>query len=59
MILGSLDALYNRLSADAEYNVAPRGYSQQKISFKVVLTPQGDLFEIQDAREPVEGAMRP
>lgn len=59
MILGSLDALYSRLSADAEYNLAPRGYSQQKISFKVVLTPQGDLFEIQDAREPVEGVMRP
>ena len=59
MILGALDALYNRLGADAEYNLAPRGYSQQKISFKVVLTPQGDLFEIQDAREPVRGVMRP
>lgn len=59
MILGSLDALYTRLSGDAEYNLAPRGYSQQKISFKVVLTPQGDLFEIQDAREPAKGGLRP
>lgn len=47
MILQSLHALYARLKDDPDYEVAPPGYSLQKISFKVVLHPDGRLFEIQ------------
>lgn len=47
MILQALHALYDRLKDDPAYEVAPPGYSIQKISFKVVLHPDGRLFEIQ------------
>ena len=59
MILNSLDTLYDRLKHDVAYKVAPPGYSLQKVSFKVVLTLKGALFEIQEAREPVHGNLRP
>ena len=58
MILRSLHSLYDRLKDDAAYHIPWYGYSLQKISFKVVLTSQGGLFEIQDARKPVEGGLR-
>lgn len=47
MILQALHALYDRLKDDPAYEVAPPGYSIQKISFKVVLHPDGRLFDIQ------------
>jgi len=50
MILGELNALYDRLERDPAYHIAPLGYSLQKISFRVVLTPGGELLAIQDAR---------
>ena len=59
MILHSLDTLYDRLRNDPIYQVASSGYSLQKVSFKVVLTPTGALSAIQDAREPSGGALRP
>ena len=59
MILHSLDTLYDRLRNDPAYRVAPSGYSLQKVSFKVVLTPTGALLAIQDAREPSRGTLRP
>jgi len=51
MILQSLHALYQRLRDDHGYEIAPPGYSLQKITFKVVLRPDGTLFDIQDARQ--------
>jgi len=51
MILQALHALYGRLKDDPAYAIAPEGYSLQKISFKVVLKPDGALFEMQDARQ--------
>ena len=51
MILQSLHALYQRLRDDRAYEIAPPGYSLQKITFKVVLRPDGTLFDIQDARQ--------
>ena len=59
MILHSLDTLYDRLRNDPIYRVAPSGYSIQKVSFRVVLTPTGGLVAIQDAREPSSGTLRP
>lgn len=50
MILQSLHALYQRLKDDPAYEIAPPGYSLQKITFKVVLRPDGTLVDIQDAR---------
>jgi len=54
MILQSLYELYERLSHDAEYDISPPGYSLQKISFKVVLKPDGTLHAIEDARKKSE-----
>lgn len=52
MILSELVDLYDRLSADDEFaSRLPRmGMSTQNIVFYVVLTPEGKLFDVQDAR---------
>lgn len=52
MILARLYELYGRLERDPEFEDAlPRlGTSKQKMSFIVVLTPDGKLFDIQDAK---------
>lgn len=50
MILQSLHDLYDRLLGDAAYQLAAPGFSPQKISFGVVLRPDGSLFKIEDAR---------
>lgn len=52
MILTRLYELYGRLEHDPEFDeVLPSlGTSKQKISFVVVLTPDGKLFDIQDAK---------
>lgn len=52
MILTELYKLYGRLEGDTEFeDVLPRlGTSKQKMSFLVVLTPDGRLFDIQDAK---------
>lgn len=52
MILQSLNDLYARLVKDPEYEVAPPGFSPQKISFRIVLKPDGSLFDIEDGRSP-------
>ncbi len=52
MILRELTELYDRFAADQAYDaILPRmGCSLQKISFIVVLRPDGTLFDIQDAK---------
>lgn len=52
MILSKLHELYGRLAQDPEFrDVLPQlGTSKQKMSFIVVLTPDGKLFDIQDAK---------
>ena len=54
MILQSLNELYSRLAADPAYEIAPPGFSPQKICFRMVLKTDGSLFDIQDARSPDE-----
>jgi CRISPR-associated protein Csd1 len=56
MILQSLNKLYDRLKDDPSYGIAPPGFSPQKISFRIVLNPDGTLFEFQDARTTEQGA---
>lgn len=51
MILQALNELYSRLAADPANEIAPPGFSPQKISFRVVLRPDGSLFAIEDARQ--------
>lgn len=51
MILQSLNQLYDRLTTDPDYEIAPDGYSTQKIAFVVVLHPDGRLHAIEDIRE--------
>lgn len=50
MILQALNDLYERLADDAAYELPRPGYSTQKVSFCVVLKPDGTLVDIQDAR---------
>lgn len=50
MILQELNRLYDRLKDEEAYLIAPKGFSLQKISFKIVLKPTGELLSIQDAR---------
>ncbi len=50
MILQSLCELFDRLEDAPDYGIAPPGYTRQKISFKIVLQENGDLFEFQDMR---------
>lgn len=59
MLFYSLHRAYDRFGTDPDYNIAPNGYSYQRITFKVVLTSKGQLFEIQDARVLIEGKLQP
>ncbi|MBF0109519.1 MAG: type I-C CRISPR-associated protein Cas8c/Csd1 [Magnetococcales bacterium] len=53
MILQSLYHLYDRLAREPEYGVAEPGFSQQKLTFSVILTEDGTLNSIQDEREEI------
>lgn len=50
MILQSLNDLYQRLSQDPKNGLPQPGFSLQKISFCVVLSPEGNLVGVEDAR---------
>jgi CRISPR-associated protein Csd1 len=49
--LAALVEHYQQLVDDPDQDVAPLGFSRQKISFRVVIEPDGRLHAIQDARE--------
>lgn len=53
MILQSLTKLYGRLAEDPENGLPLTGYSQQNITFKLIIRADGSLVEIQDARQEV------
>lgn len=59
MILQSLVHYYDRLESDPEQDVAPLGFSRQKISFEVVLNADGSLHAFQDARRDDGGRTVP
>ncbi|MBF0185181.1 MAG: type I-C CRISPR-associated protein Cas8c/Csd1 [Magnetococcales bacterium] len=48
MILHALYQLYDRLSLDPAYDIAPAGYSSQNITFAVLLSPEGELLQFVD-----------
>lgn len=54
MILQSLNDLYSRLSDDPSYEIAPPGFSPQKIAFCIRIRLDGSLVQIEDVRKPDE-----
>jgi CRISPR-associated protein Csd1 len=59
MILQRLAEHYDRIVAEGKVEIAPPGYSVQKISFCVVLEPDGALNSIEDLRRPERDHLRP
>ena len=59
MILQALNKYYGRLEADPEQEVAPFGFSRQKISFCIILERDGSLHTIQDERVDRRGKLVP
>lgn len=50
MILSALNDYYQRLLAQDEADISPFGYSQEKISYALLLSAQGELLDVQDIR---------
>jgi len=50
MILQELCELYDRLEHEEGYLIPPPGFCLKKISFSIVLNPDGTLFDINDER---------
>lgn len=59
MILQRLAELYDRLVAAGEAKLPPPGYSLQKVSFCIVLEPDGTLHGFEDMRLQDGKQMRP
>ncbi|MCA9060382.1 MAG: type I-C CRISPR-associated protein Cas8c/Csd1, partial [Planctomycetaceae bacterium] len=59
MILQALNQFYERLEADPDVDIAPFGYSRQKISFCVVLNDDGTLHDIVPETDDSSGKPRP
>lgn len=49
MILSALNEYYERLSSDMK--VPPFGFSDEKISYVLIISPTGDLIDVQDIRD--------
>jgi len=59
MILNALVNYYDRLAADPESDIAPFGFSRQKISYEIVLKPDGQPAALHDARVENNGRLVP
>ncbi|MEQ6885431.1 type I-C CRISPR-associated protein Cas8c/Csd1 [Salicola sp. Rm-C-2C1-2] len=59
MILTALNDYYERLAAQPDSTIAPIGYSYEKISFGLVLSPEGKLVDVQDLRDTSSKKPRP
>lgn len=57
MILQALNSYYQRLEDDPNADIAPFGFSQQKIAFCVTVNKDGTLHSIEDIRDQ-DGAKR-
>lgn len=58
MILPALIKYYDRLEADPNQDIAPLGFSRQRISFCIKLNPDGTLDAIEDMRLSTDGESR-
>lgn len=51
MILQALNQYYERLRSDPDSGVAPPGFGEAKISFELLLSPEGKLIRVVDLRQ--------
>ena len=51
MILQALNSYYQRLLARGEEGLSPFGYSPEKISYEVLLAPDGRVVDVNDIRD--------
>ena len=51
MILQALNSYYQRLLARGEEGLSPFGYSPEKISYEILLAPDGQLIDVNDIRD--------
>lgn len=51
MILSALHNYYQRLVNSSEEGIAPLGFSQEKISYALILSEDGQLLDVQDIRD--------
>lgn len=51
MILSALNDYYQRLRDDDAANISPPGYSQEKVSYAIVLTEDGRVGDVLDVRD--------
>ncbi|GKT26020.1 type I-C CRISPR-associated protein Cas8c/Csd1 [Acidovorax sp. SUPP3334] len=51
MILQALNTYYQRLLARGEEGLSPFGYSPEKISYEILLAPDGRVVEVNDIRD--------
>ena len=59
MILEALVSHYDRLAEDPDSGIAPYGFSRQKVSFCVVVNPDGTLHAIEPLIDESSGKPRP
>ncbi|MBK8908509.1 MAG: type I-C CRISPR-associated protein Cas8c/Csd1 [Rhodospirillales bacterium] len=59
MILQALAGYYDRLAARTEPPVPRYGYSDEKISFALVIAPDGTLVDVMDLRDPCGRKLQP
>ncbi len=51
MILSALNDYYQRLLEQGADGVSPFGYSQEKISYEILLNPDGEVVDVNDIRQ--------
>lgn len=59
MILQALTSYYSRLQATGESEIAQPGYSQENISYEIVLAPDGSVVAVNDIRNTAGKKPRP
>lgn len=51
MILAALNAYYQHLLDQSTEGISPLGYSQEKISYEILLAPDGSVADVNDIRD--------
>lgn len=59
MILTALNNYYDRLTEQGHPDISPYGFSQEKISYALVINPKGELLDVMDLRDTSSKQPRP
>lgn len=59
MILSALNDYYQRLLEQGADGVSPFGYSQEKISYEILLSPDGKVVDVNDIRQVAGKGKKP